>query len=307
MSPRLRLTLITRSCLVALLLLSLASNHVSAADSWPVFPSAELHEQGAQYQRDFEFPLGAIRREMDGHIGPNPSQRISGEQEARTYQVKGGYDTEEIFAFHEEELLRRGYQINFRCDSFQCGRSSFWANNYFGVANLFGPDRNQHMIAATATDTGNDTKHYRVIYVVERANRRVYYHVTHLKVSAAKQNELPSTALLVQTLDEVGRVALPGLRFTPDGELDMPTDDANLVLVREVLAATSTRRRVLVGHNRGTEGSLDERVAQSRKLAGALKTALGDTASTISVRGVGPLAPNPLADGPHWVELVILE
>jgi hypothetical protein len=273
---------------------------------WPVFPSAQVSERNQQFQRDFEFPLGAIRRELDGHVGPNPSERIAGQKTSTTYQVTGAYSSAEIFAFLRKEVAARGYHEKFLCESFQCGRSSFWANNYFGVANLFGPDRNQHMLSAVSAQAKQHE--FVVIYVVERANRRLYYHITEITAEAGQSagitTQLPT---LLAALEHSARVVLPGLVFTEAGQLDTPADAESLAVIRELLQVLANRPIALVGHDRSSQGNLDQQIQRSLTMAQNVAAQLGNQAKAVPVRGVGPLAPSVLAPETRWVELVLME
>ena len=73
-----------------------------------------------------------------------------------------------------EALRALGDDVLFRCSGRDCGRSNDWANQVFGQATLYGPDRNQRYVARQWQDQLVS------LYVIERGNKRVYAHLQFL-------------------------------------------------------------------------------------------------------------------------------
>src|SRR5690606_42021792 len=71
------------------------------------------------------------------------------------------------------------------CSSRDCGRSSEWATDVFGIANLYGVEREQNYLAARLV--ADDKQHYVALYTIMRGNQRVYAHLHVIEPDADGQ------------------------------------------------------------------------------------------------------------------------
>ena len=62
-------------------------------------------------------------------------------------------------------------QPAFECEARACGRSNLWANNLYGIRQLYGRDRFQRY-QAVALPGG-----WQTLYVIERGNQEIYAHL----------------------------------------------------------------------------------------------------------------------------------
>ncbi|MDP6377485.1 MAG: DUF4892 domain-containing protein [Pseudomonadales bacterium] len=175
----------------------------------PRFP----HAQVVSYQHDEQIlprefvtsPVEKIRRELK----IREKLRISGSVLGITYEIARGTPLDEVIA-HYDALF--GEHSLFRCRGRDCGRSNGWANQVFGQAILFGPDRNQHYQA------GKLNGDFVSVYVIERGNRRLYAHVRIL--TPQEQVEAITNSRLTADLAGNGFAVIQGVHPRIDGTLE---------------------------------------------------------------------------------------
>jgi hypothetical protein len=194
-------------------------------------------------------------------------------------------------------LLSANQRELFNCQGRDCGSSNFWANDVFGNRILYGPETGQFYMASTyESELQQQTvSGYAALYVVTRANRRLYAHVEFLELSASQAAEqraaqIVSPQALASRLQADGMAVVPGLVFNENDELG---DNEGLELLAAVLRADALLNIYIVGHFQA-EASLDEQIQRSRARAELVRNSLidaGIAASRLDAQGVGPLAP----------------
>ena len=244
----------------------------------------------------YNLPLGRMQRAA-GRVAPSQAERFQGDLRRITYEIPDGFNGLEVFEHFQAQLLTEGQQALFSCQGRGCGSSNFWANDVFGNRILYGPETGQYYMASSyrADINGREVSGYAALYVVMRANRRLYAHVDFLELSeqeAAEQRAafVPDARTLLQRLNEDGMVTIPGLLFD---EQDLLTEDQGLALLLEALNEDEQAHVYIVGHLQA-EASLDEQIARSLRRAQLVQMRLTDAgiaAERIQAQGIGPLAP----------------
>jgi len=234
--------------------------------------------------------LGRMQR-VDGRVIPGNSQRLQGDLTRVTYEIPGAYTAEDVYAFFRQQLLRSSETALFVCQGRACGSSNFWANEVFSNRVLYGPEANQYYLVANPAAGAEERNIYAALYVVTRANRRVYAHldILELPVDASASVGVSPEALL-QRLQREGSVVMPGISFDNDDEL---LEDAGVELALRVLRNNPLLQVYVVGHLY-EPGNLDALTERSQTRAMQIRQALVDAgidSGRVIAQGVGPLAP----------------
>jgi hypothetical protein len=195
---------------------------------------------------------------------------LEGQLTRITYRIPDPHRPDDAFEYFRKQLADQGAEVLFQCQGRNCGSSHYWANDFFGIAQLYGLDRTQQYLAARL---GAD---YMALYTVQRGNRRVYL---QLDVVSAEGG---SGQIQQLTVAGFARLSIEGQA------LDEVVDQ-----VVQLLAELEPQPYWLVVHQ---QGGVDAALASSGTLAQQIAT--GARAAGIEqVRGfgVGPLVPSVLA------------
>lgn len=260
------------------------------------FPGSEI----VNFQRDdntvYALALGRMQRAA-GTVAPSNAERFSGNLWRITYRIPDGFDAQEVYNHFRSQLLVAGQRELFACQGRGCGSSNFWANDQFNNRVLYGPEANQSYLASTfqVTAQGQERVGYAALYVVTRANRRMYAHLDFLELAGAQADEqragVLATAQAMQLrLQNDGVIVIPGLSFNEDDEL---VDEQGLQLLAEVMQADALLSIYLVGHLADDQPleTLQQRSMNRALAAQQALIRLGVDADRINPQGVGPLAP----------------
>jgi hypothetical protein len=253
---------------------------------------ADSHIVDYRYLPDTSYTLvlGRMQR-VDGRVTPANSQRLQGDLTRITYEIPSAYTAEDVYAFFRQQLLRGSETALFVCQGRACGSSNFWANEVFSNRILYGPEANQHYLATNPAAGAEDRNIYAALYVITRANRRVYAHLDILELSAdASASVSVSPEALLQRLQREGSVVMPGISFDNDDNL---REDAGVELIVRLLRNNLLMQVYVVGHLY-EPGSLEVLTERSQTRAMRVRQALVDAGidgERVSAQGVGPLAP----------------
>jgi outer membrane lipoprotein-sorting protein len=198
--------------LVLLLLGAMACAHADPL-AFPSYPRAEvLDRAGDDTAREYTFalaPVEKIRRELK----IENALTLLAKRRSVTHLLPDGTSLEAAIAHYDAMLAPAN--VRFRCRGRDCGGSSQWANQIFGMSLLYGPDANQFYLAG---EQGSDLVS---VYVVQRGNRRVYAHLVVLEPE--QEVAVTPNQRLVQALTGRGHVVVRGIEPARTGTLD--TDD----------------------------------------------------------------------------------
>jgi len=267
------------------------------------FPDSTLEEIELVEDANYRLVLGTLQRNRETVI-PEDSLRLRGDVTKLTYQVSQQFTGEDVYQFYREQMRDKDYVELYSCTGRGCGSSNYWANDIFGNRILYGPVQNQFFVAMRTPGGASPPAHIS-LYIITRANRRIYAYVEIVEERVSRGVVSAASPELLETLNERGGVSLPTVFFAADNELG---ENADLIPVVELMRSNPELQFYLVVHL-DDEGDLEQLQARSTSRAQFLKQQLVDLGvdgDRLIARGVGPLAPGcELADCEDRVELVL--
>lgn len=295
--------------LAALAVPAMAQGNGSGADFLGLddVPGARALVREHKKDSAYNLALGTYKK-VRGTWTPDREQRVRGQVSRRTLELPSDLSAREGYQFYQTQLQRYPVRELFVCRERECGSSNTWANQHFGVIQLYGLD--QHQYYGVYEITADDRVYYASLYSVRRGNRRVYLQLDVVKTEATESPAVSANPqTLADLLREQGYFVFPGLELTgssDDWQLNLP--EVYLEAVIELLDLEDTWRLALVGHDYGGY-TLAQREQDSKAYAQELKRALVDKGvdeERLEVRGLGSLAPAGKADRSARIEVVRL-
>ena len=228
---------------------------------------------------DYEFVTGRVdRSQRDRRI--DSSRRVAAELVRVTYRAPAGTRHQDVIAHYRSLVADLQGEIAFTCHGRDCGRSTVWANDVFGVKELVAPDSAQFYLAAAIGDG------LLAIYVVQRGNRRVYAHVDMARVEATARHAVQSPGV-ADSLARQGYAVLADVVPDADGTLGAGALAA-LAGRAGQLAVAAERTLHVVCHLPGTAAAA---LARSNRCAQQAAAALREAGVESVPFGAGPLLP----------------
>ncbi|MFC6673553.1 DUF4892 domain-containing protein [Marinobacterium aestuariivivens] len=197
---------------------------------------------------------------------------LEGELTRITYRIPDPHLPADAFEHFRAQIEAQGGEVLYRCSSRDCGSSHYWANDFFGISQLYGLDRTQYYLAAKL---GSD---YLALYSVQRGNRRVYLQLDIIAPEGADD--------LMQQLQVSGSAVLSLEGRGPEEVADR--------LVQLLAEFAPGERFWLVVHWQGSEAeaAIEASGAYARQVGAVVRSAGYEQ---VEVFGVGPLVPSVLA------------
>ena len=269
------------------------------------FPDSEIISTEFESDSNYSLVLGRLQRSR-GVVIPENSERLRGDVTRLIYEVSQEFNGEDVQHFFQEQFAERGYEQLFSCAGRECGSSNYWANDIFRNRVLYGPERNQYFIAVRI-DTALSEPSHLVLYIITRGNRRIYAYLEIVQpTGTAAPVELVSSELLVD-IEQSLSVAVPGLTFINDRQLDNAVDLSGMA---SELQNMPERSFYVVAHLTGPQ-ELEQLLNRSAIRAQTVRQQLinlGVGSSQLIARGLGPLAPSCSAgECLERVELVLIQ
>ncbi len=254
----------------------------SAAAPLVHYPHATNVIQSSLAIDDYQLTLGALKK-INGQWRSDREERIGGQLTRNTFELDAGHDVGEVFEYYRRQLIQMGAREVFLCRARGCGSSNSWANNRFGIKQLYGLDQHQsYSVFSLASNNGTE---YVALYGVLRGNKRSYVHVDSIQ-SSVDLNLFSSSAVVENQLQLRGVFALSNLGA--EG-----VSDAQLSELAKVLRNNGSWQLAVVGINRESislEGQLELSHAAAKSLEARLLE-LDVDASRVSAAGIGSLVP----------------
>jgi len=181
---------------VPLISLALLAESQPAAVAEPValYPSSELVEQETIESTALLVVLGALEK-VNHELQPEKSVLVPGRKDSSTWYLPEARRTKQVAEHFKSELVESA-NILFECQGRSCGSSSYWANKHFERAILYGPEQYQHYLIAQRSTPEPPASgvsisepfispkieegDYIVIYIGERATRKIYAHIEYI-------------------------------------------------------------------------------------------------------------------------------
>lgn len=252
-----------------MLLIGLLSPHLMAA---PLFPGASIFETQAINDNRFSLALGGMEKQ-DGVWHPEKSLKVAINGTRSTHEIGLDVTVSEVFDYYSSSYKPRIVRQLFSCEALDCGSSAQWANSYFGVRELYGPDREQRLSVLLIEEGGQ--QQLITLYVIQRGNRKVYAHLDTFDLLQPLQMTAP-------------RVQAVGTVF----DLDNIRSDELRDLARKIREEQNQGGQIwLVGHAYGSS-DVDENQTIAAKNAESLLEKLSLLGlKSLNVRSVGMLSP----------------
>ena len=223
--------------------------------------------------------------------------RVVGPLTRVTYQSPPGTRLEEVTSHYRSIISAIGARTAFTCTGADCGRSSVWAHDIFGVAVLAAPNRSQFYLAAPITVDDRDL--LAAIYVVQRGNQRVYAHIDI--VEPAEPVQFARNQSVAQTLAREGIAIIEQVRPDGRGVIDA-AGLATLAAVAQQLSQFRGQTVYVVCHLYGSSAA-DDLIEWSNQCAATAATTIREVSEVEMVPfGAGPLLPR--GSSPR-IELII--
>lgn len=244
----------------------------------PRYPLSVIVKYDVQITPEYNLALGRIKK-INGVVTPDKHMSLAGKLTRITYQIPAGHQTDEVMRFLQP-YIQKNAEVLFACDARDCGSSNDWANQQFGIATLYGLDREQAYMALKFNDAS-----YAAIYLVQRGNRKVYLQVD--LIQSKVRQDIETSELISQQWQRGERVYLPAEGWS---EKDL---EALVIAAKQALSNRPFSKIWLVGHAGGQNPFLIL-INNGERYVRELKNELvsrGIAENRIHTFAVGPLAP----------------
>ncbi|WP_188857402.1 DUF4892 domain-containing protein [Marinobacterium nitratireducens] len=261
----------------------LAQTDVSGSADYPLlerFPLSWIESYQRRQTPEYLLMLSELKK-VNNVVVADRRQSLQGDLRRITYRIPEPHLPDDAFRHFREQIEKKDGEILFSCTGRDCGSSHYWANDFYGISQLYGLDRTQYYLAARL---GND---YLALYAVQRGNRRVYLQLDVVSPEGADD--------LKQQLEVAGYATL-----SLEGRESVEVADRLVQLLAEF---SPQDRFWFVVHWRGDDAS--EAIAASEAFGRELVDGVRQAGyENIESFGVGPLVP-PVLSGRDRLLMVV--
>lgn len=279
----------------------------AAALALPVLASDLSPPEGAQFLSLRQSPLARYALPMGPAVGDTvPVRHFEGQVLRRTWRLTGQTSAMQMFVPMRQQLQAAGYQVQFQCQTQDCGGFDF----RFGIEVVPAPDMTvdigdfQFLSAIKGADQA-------LSLLVSRSGTSTYIQLIEVRpasadpLQTAAPEALPEGVLadlpgptaqadILEVLTSDGRVVLTGLLFETGSARLGKGPFEQLTQLAAVLAASPEMLISLVGHTDNI-GNQDKNVTLSHRRAQAVRERLLNKfeidEAQIETAGVGYMAP----------------
>lgn len=276
----------------------------SDPDAMPRYPGAWVAAYSPQASvRSYEFVTGEVTR-VRREVRIDRSIRTAAKLTRVTYRTPNGTRLDDVVEYYEAVVRDLGGRVEFTCRGQECGRSSIWANQVFGIKELAAPDVAQFYLAATlpgsAVGLADSASSALVsIYVVQRPNRRVNAHIDFAIATSSSSGS--SAEDIVKALNSLGFAVIPAAAPNLSGEIDA---DGLKALDDLAPALTALAGRIVVVCHLGSLDDLEQSRLRTEACAERGSERLRAAGVEAGAFGAGAFLPREGAS-PDRLELVI--
>lgn len=268
------------------------------------YPGSRIDQYREAGAVEYALVLGKLKR-INGELAPEFQEQVRGQLTRITYQIPEGHDAAVAFRHFKKQLADA--RLLFECVGRECGSSSHWANQIFGIATLYGPEKEQHYAALNLTLDGQEL--LVTLYTIVRGNKRIYAHLDLIATSAQRAQELKANPeTLLASLQQQGRLVLAGVKFDEKDQL-LPSSERALTPYLTMLQKRVRMQLYVVGHLQESGAplaQLKERALQRAQAVKEMLVAQGVAQERLVPQGVGPLSPGGKSDDANRIELVLV-
>ena len=138
------------------------------------YPNATLELSESRVVRNYPVMSGRLKK-IRGELRSAGSQWLDGVLERRLYEIPPGHAGRKVFEQYLSQIKALGGDVVFVCQGRDCGPSNVWANEVFGLASLYGHDREQYYaLLKREPATVEEQPVYYLLYTITRGTHRVY-------------------------------------------------------------------------------------------------------------------------------------
>lgn len=266
------------------------------------YPGARLVYSSREAVSDYTLALGTYRKV--GGMMRVEHQRLAGILSRRTYQLPDNHSAAQGFEFFLRQLAGHSPRELYRCSGRECGQSNHWANDHFGILQLYGLDQYQYY-GAFELVSRDQVGVYVTLYSVLRGNRRVFLQVEVLDTGERESYRVASTPdSLLGQLRRDGYISFLRLE-DQDGKAQL--GEQHLVALAAALTRAGDVAVAVVGHNYEAVSPEQQR-QRSQVVADRVRRALavrGVEEARLEAEGLGSLAPASRGDSRVRVDIVL--
>jgi len=283
-----------RRFLFFLCLAATAGGHAQTLEGQRLIYSAQ-HADG-----EYRLSLGALKK-INSVWTAAREIRVKADITQNTYELDSSLNSvEQVWSLVEDEWKFESARRLFSCVGLDCGSSNAWANDRFGVKQLYGMDQSQHY---AVLEFKQPKTRFLVVYLVQRGNRRIYLQVDNVLPKEQVGFIAADPQVLLETLEKGGYVVVDNL------DADMLSEfrpDEKVKALISALKIKPFQKYYVVGHSRKAN-TLEENRELSLQQATAFTHLLvkaGIDAKRLEAVGVGDLAPREGQDAER-IEIVL--
>lgn len=270
-----------KTCLKSIFLL-----HCMLVSSWSLAKSSDSVESILEsYRTVFDESLKSVDQEwilstinkINGRWRANHSRWLTGEMRRQTFEIDR-ISIDELVGKLQGFANEQDWRVEFECHSFSCGRSYAWATEILDNKLLHGADKHQHYWV------WRDSERWLSVYLVERANKKLYLQFMVMTPDSAKQEAL---------IDQWNAQGYALIHSSNDLLKQSFSQDQLLRMAAEWAVQQNIKAVAVVGHTQETGQSMKALEAKALTLAESTAQSLKELAPDliIKVYGLGPLAP----------------
>ncbi len=214
---------------------------------------------------------------------------LEGKLDRRTLELNRPYTLDSAWNAVARYFVARNASLIFECLGLACGSSNAWANERFGVKQLYGLDLSQRYQVWQIN--GLVGQSFASVYLVQRGNKRIYFHADYLLPLSQDLNFAPSAEVIARRFYRDGQIEVSGLSFE---EGDTQVSEPHIRALAGALNQQPFRSLTIVGHDFAA-GTGDEQRQRSIAYARVVYEALvshGVQPKRMTIEGVGGLAPD---------------
>lgn len=268
------------------------------------YPGARLVFSSQADVSDYTLALGTYRKV--GGMMRVEHQRLAGKLTRKTYELPDNHSAAQGFDYFLRQLASHPLRELYRCSGRECGQSNHWANDHFGILQLYGLDQYQYYGAFELVGRDN-LGVYVTLYSVLRGNRRVFVHVEVLETGDSESYRVASTPeTLLRQLQRDGYISFLRLDYTDSGT-KAQLGEQHLDALAAALRQGDDLMVTVVGHNYEAVDA-EQRRQRSQVVADRVRRALvarGIKEQRLHAEGLGSLAPAGRGDSRVRVDIVL--
>ncbi len=232
-------------------------------------------------------------KKINGEWVSEQESLVLGSIKRQTVELGRPYGLASAWLQVQSVFAEQNATLVYSCEAMSCGSSNAWANERFGVKQLYGLDLSQFYQVWELYHRG--TKQIAVVYLVQRGNKRVYFQQDILTPKNQNIGFVPSEEVVAKAFYRDKQVEIDGLSFEQG---NIRINEKYLVSYVKAFNQQPFRPLIVVGHDYhpGDEAAQLQRSEAYAKAVRDALVKLGVQPKRMTVKGLGGLAPKAGTD-----------